>query len=180
MNQTIAGKYPVFGVSYISPSFLRFSRAGSTGRRCGWLGSRSQPAGETVDPSAVNPQEEPGTIVIGYGPVGRTLTRLLRENKLNPTVIDLNYDSVQSLRRGSGRAMARTGLRMMPTSPSPSLKFRTAGFPGSAGRPNPAAWRGRGRSAHAANLAGAERQGAGAPPPRNPAPRAVCKRTTHD
>ena len=100
MNQTIAGKYPVFGVSYISPSFLRFSRAGSTGRRCGWLGSRSQPAGETVDPSAVNPQEEPGTIVIGYGPVGRTLTRLLRENKLNPTVIDLNYDSVQSLRRG--------------------------------------------------------------------------------
>ena len=55
---------------------------------------------ETVDPSAVNPQEEPGTIVIGYGPVGRTLTRLLRENKLNPTVIDLNYDSVQSSEGG--------------------------------------------------------------------------------
>ena len=29
----------------------------------------------------------------------------------------------------SGGVMARTGLRMMPTSPSPSLKFRTAGFP---------------------------------------------------
>ena len=29
----------------------------------------------------------------------------------------------------SSRAMARTGLRMMPTSPSPPLKFRTAGFP---------------------------------------------------
>src|SRR5262245_24586790 len=29
----------------------------------------------------------------------------------------------------SGGEMARTGLRMMPTSPSPSLKFRTAGFP---------------------------------------------------
>jgi hypothetical protein len=25
--------------------------------------------------------------------------------------------------------MARTGLRMMPTFPSPSLKFRTVGFP---------------------------------------------------
>ncbi len=25
--------------------------------------------------------------------------------------------------------MARTGLRMMPTFPSPPLKFRTAGFP---------------------------------------------------
>ena len=31
--------------------------------------------------------------------------------------------------RRSSRAMARTGLRMMPTSPSPPLKFRTAGFP---------------------------------------------------
>ena len=30
---------------------------------------------------------------------------------------------------GPGRAMARTGLRMMPTFPSPSLKFRTSGFP---------------------------------------------------
>jgi hypothetical protein len=29
----------------------------------------------------------------------------------------------------SGRAMARTGLRMMPTFPSSPLKFRTAGFP---------------------------------------------------
>ena len=29
----------------------------------------------------------------------------------------------------SGRVMARTGLRMMPTSPSPPLKFRTAGLP---------------------------------------------------
>ena len=30
---------------------------------------------------------------------------------------------------GSGKAMARTGLRMMPTFPSPPLSFRTAGFP---------------------------------------------------
>ena len=31
--------------------------------------------------------------------------------------------------RLSGKAMARTGLRMMPTFPLPPLKFRTAGFP---------------------------------------------------
>jgi hypothetical protein len=31
--------------------------------------------------------------------------------------------------RLSGKAMARTGLRMMPTFPSPPLKFRTASFP---------------------------------------------------
>ncbi len=35
----------------------------------------------------------------------------------------------QDIRSRSSRAMARTGLRMMPTSPSPPLKFRTAGFP---------------------------------------------------
>src|SRR5205807_6695428 len=29
----------------------------------------------------------------------------------------------------SGRRMARTGLRMMPTFPSSPLRFRTAGFP---------------------------------------------------
>ncbi len=31
--------------------------------------------------------------------------------------------------RLSGKAMARTGLRMLPTFPSPPLKFRTASFP---------------------------------------------------
>ena len=31
--------------------------------------------------------------------------------------------------RWSGRTMARTGLRMMPTFPSPPLRFRTVGFP---------------------------------------------------
>jgi len=35
----------------------------------------------------------------------------------------------ESSTRLSGRAMARSGLRMMPTFPSPPLKFRTAGFP---------------------------------------------------
>jgi hypothetical protein len=32
--------------------------------------------------------------------------------------------------------MARTGLRIMPTFPLPPLKFRTAGFPGTASRPD--------------------------------------------
>jgi monovalent cation:H+ antiporter-2, CPA2 family len=37
-------------------------------------------------------------IVIGYGPTGRTVTRLLRENQIAPTVVDLNVDSIRSLR----------------------------------------------------------------------------------
>ena len=37
-------------------------------------------------------------IVIGFGPTGRTVVRLLRENGIAPTVIDLNMDAVRELR----------------------------------------------------------------------------------
>jgi len=37
-------------------------------------------------------------VVVGYGPVGRTLVRLLQENDIVPTVIDLNLDTVRRLR----------------------------------------------------------------------------------
>ncbi|MFO0888646.1 MAG: cation:proton antiporter [Isosphaeraceae bacterium] len=36
-------------------------------------------------------------LVVGYGPVGKTLTRLLREFGLDPVVIDLNVDTVRRL-----------------------------------------------------------------------------------
>jgi CPA2 family monovalent cation:H+ antiporter-2 len=38
-------------------------------------------------------------VVIGYGPTGRTLTRLLRENGIEPTVIELNRDAVRELQQ---------------------------------------------------------------------------------
>jgi len=37
-------------------------------------------------------------IVVGYGPTGRTLTRLLRENGIDATVIELNMDTARRLR----------------------------------------------------------------------------------
>jgi len=37
------------------------------------------------------------TIVVGYGPVGRVLTELLRENGIQPTVIELNHQTVNRL-----------------------------------------------------------------------------------
>ena len=37
-------------------------------------------------------------VVVGYGPVGRTVTRLLRENDIEPTVIELNMETVRELR----------------------------------------------------------------------------------
>jgi CPA2 family monovalent cation:H+ antiporter-2 len=44
-------------------------------------------------------------IVIGYGPTGRTVTRLLRDNGLEPTVIDINVNSVRELRDQGIRAV---------------------------------------------------------------------------
>ena len=46
--------------------------------------------------SSLNPEGR--AIVIGYGPTGRTVTRLLTENGISPTVVDLNIDAVRGLR----------------------------------------------------------------------------------
>lgn len=37
-------------------------------------------------------------IVVGYGPVGRTIVRILNENQITPVVIELNMDTVRQLR----------------------------------------------------------------------------------
>ncbi|RPI54873.1 MAG: sodium:proton exchanger [Acidobacteria bacterium] len=38
-------------------------------------------------------------IVVGYGPTGRTVVRLLRDNGIDPTVIELNIETVRELRQ---------------------------------------------------------------------------------
>jgi CPA2 family monovalent cation:H+ antiporter-2 len=54
----------------------------------------------TAEPTAPAPSRHPElrAIVVGYGPVGQTVTRLLQENGIVPTVLDLNLDAVRSLR----------------------------------------------------------------------------------
>jgi CPA2 family monovalent cation:H+ antiporter-2 len=44
-------------------------------------------------------------IVIGYGPVGKTLSRLLRDNQIDPVVIELNMDTVRRLEEDGVRAL---------------------------------------------------------------------------
>ena len=36
--------------------------------------------------------------MVGYGPTGRAVVRLLRDNGITPTVIDLNMDTIRELR----------------------------------------------------------------------------------
>lgn len=37
-------------------------------------------------------------VVVGYGPTGRTVTRLLNDNDVTPTVVELNMDTVRELK----------------------------------------------------------------------------------
>jgi K+:H+ antiporter len=54
---------------------------------------------EAMDVGASSRLDSQGrAIVIGYGPTGRTVTRLLKENGIAPTVVDLNVDAVRALR----------------------------------------------------------------------------------
>jgi CPA2 family monovalent cation:H+ antiporter-2 len=63
-----------------------------------WLGKRFKR--RLLDSTEAPLDDDVGhrTIVVGYGPVGRTLTRLLREHRLHPVVIELNHQTVQALR----------------------------------------------------------------------------------
>ena len=67
-------------------------------------------------------------VIVGYGPVGRTLARLLRENEFEPVVIELNMDTVREvdLRRRPGRLRRRDASR-----------DARAGRPRGCGRPGP-------------------------------------------
>lgn len=69
-----------------------------------WLGSRFKR--NTTDDQEAHAIEEGGhTIVVGYGPVGRTLVRLLVENGLSPTVIELNHETLAEVRAKGLRAV---------------------------------------------------------------------------
>ena len=37
-------------------------------------------------------------MIVGYGPVGRTVTRLLRDNDIEPVIVELNLETVRRLR----------------------------------------------------------------------------------
>jgi CPA2 family monovalent cation:H+ antiporter-2 len=76
-------------------------------------------------------------IVVGHGPVGRTLTRLLAENSLEPVLIELNLDTVRELNaRGLraiyGDATHRDTLEQAGVATAVGLILTAAGSPGAA------------------------------------------------
>ena len=79
-------------------------------RLWGWLTTRTR---STAAPTATAgtltgrpaPRPRHRAVVVGYGPVGQTVTRLLRDNDIEPTVIELNLETVHRLREAGVSAV---------------------------------------------------------------------------
>ena len=77
----------------------------------------------------------PRAVVVGYGPTGRLATRLLRENAIEPTVVELNLETVRRLRAEGvsavyGDAGHREILEAAGVSRADSLVLTSAGMAG--------------------------------------------------
>jgi monovalent cation:H+ antiporter-2, CPA2 family len=59
-----------------------------------WLNPTSEREGE---PSEIF-EDEHSAVVIGFGPVGRTLSQLLEKNGIKPIIVEMNLDTVRELR----------------------------------------------------------------------------------
>jgi CPA2 family monovalent cation:H+ antiporter-2 len=75
-------------------------------------------------------------VVVGYGPTGRTVARLLKDNGIEPTVIDLNIDTVRALRQDGfdavyGDATHPGTLTAAGLATADSLILTSAGMPNS-------------------------------------------------
>jgi monovalent cation:H+ antiporter-2, CPA2 family len=72
-----------------------------------WLNSRVRQhlAEETKRDDVAEEPPSHQAIVVGYGPVGRTLVRLLQENGVGATIIELNLETVRRLREHGLRAV---------------------------------------------------------------------------
>ncbi|MDP1797644.1 MAG: cation:proton antiporter [Planctomycetaceae bacterium] len=70
------------------------------------LNSQS-PAATVADetPEETLPNKQHRAVVIGYGPVGRTVTRLLTRNGVTPTIIEMNLETVRRLRSEGTQAV---------------------------------------------------------------------------
>jgi CPA2 family monovalent cation:H+ antiporter-2 len=83
------------------------ARAKPGGRLSKWLdGRRGSGATAAAASASISPTISPESsvvhhaVVVGYGPVGCTVARLLRENSVEPTIIELNLETVRQVRAG--------------------------------------------------------------------------------
>jgi CPA2 family monovalent cation:H+ antiporter-2 len=70
-----------------------------------WLTSRSEKLGARANEVVAERMQDPGAVVIGYGPVGQTVTRLLAEFEIDPIIIETNIDVVLELQQRGKQAL---------------------------------------------------------------------------
>ncbi len=70
-----------------------------------WSVERSERLGARANEIAAERNTDPGAIVVGYGPVGQTVTRLLAEFGINPTILETNVDAVLELQQQGKQAL---------------------------------------------------------------------------
>jgi CPA2 family monovalent cation:H+ antiporter-2 len=93
-------------IASITLNPLLYRLAEWSGRRAASLPAAAATATADTDPDALAelaPVHR--AIVVGYGPVGQTVTQLLLDNEIQPTVIELNLDSVRRLKTFDVRAV---------------------------------------------------------------------------
>jgi monovalent cation:H+ antiporter-2, CPA2 family len=63
-----------------------------------WLGRRAASPAPAASGRDAERADRYRAVVVGYGPVGRTLSRLLRDNDIEPTIVEINLETVRQLR----------------------------------------------------------------------------------
>jgi CPA2 family monovalent cation:H+ antiporter-2 len=77
-----------------------------------WVATRSEKLGARANVVAIKRmQQDPGAIVVGYGPVGQTVTRLLAEFQINPIIIETNVDVVLEVQQRGKQALFGNAAR---------------------------------------------------------------------
>jgi CPA2 family monovalent cation:H+ antiporter-2 len=79
----------------LEPRFSKFA----------WIASRNKKLGARANEIAAERMQDPGAIVVGYGPVGQTVTRLLAEFEINPIILETNIDVVLELQQRGKQAL---------------------------------------------------------------------------
>lgn len=88
-------------------------------------------------PAPWTDSEQPRAIVVGYGPVGRMLTKILQENGIAPVVIELNIDAVRAINAAGGRAVYGDAMQAEILEQAGVHKAASLVFAGSGSPPEP-------------------------------------------
>jgi CPA2 family monovalent cation:H+ antiporter-2 len=90
---------------------------------------------DVMAPHRAHADPQHRAVVVGYGPTGRTVVSLLRDNQIEPTVIEMNVDTVRALRDAGiaavyGDATRPETLAAAGVGASASLILASAGMAG--------------------------------------------------